>query len=280
MITMSESELLNAIMSLPTEIKEKYVAEYHLDEARPALRAAANDGEGGKEEGGEYALKKYYTFDELGHIMIATNSPDATVSESVQNTFQKVLVFFSAMTSALKRKDRTLFDFDAVNSVIAKSGAFVATQQDECTYSSKSTSVSLNADIIAKVVGDGVTAGGVEIAKRALSAIGKQLSASYSTATETSEVAHVLFVCELLMGIPIVSVSLFHTKTKQRQWEQKTNCEEVSQQEVSFSYDNDHYLFVDPSYIKKFSSEFAESPEYAALIDRLAGYIDEPPAKK
>ena len=76
------------------------------------------------------------------------------------------------------------------------------------------------------------------------------------------------------MGMPIVTISLYHTKLEQFGWVQKTNCEKVSRQTIDFKFYSDDYLFVDPNYINKFTEDFEKSDSYEKLIDELAKTLD------
>jgi hypothetical protein len=232
---------------------------------RVPLHAMSND---------DTELSKYYTFDELGHIMVASTSKDTDkTSPEVTQAFQKVKVFMGAWTKALTQKSKTLFDFDAITQILSKSGFFVNTQKEERTFNSTSTSVSLDTSIIQNVLSGGVTGGGLQIAKRTLAAIGSQIKASYAQKDTKKEISHLLFIIDSMMNVPIVSISLFHVTVNQMEWVQKTNCSQVDHSSVSFSFSGDDYLFVDPDEIEKYSPEFKDSPDFDALVAQLAGYI-------
>ncbi len=222
----------------------------------------------------EKEIPKYYTFDERGHIMVVTTSKDSdNISPEVSKTFQKVIVFFAAWTAALSKKGKTLFDYDAVKSIITNSGFFIDTGMEKRSFHSESTSASLDTTIIQDVLGNGITGGGIAIAKRVLATIGNTINVSFDKKETEKEICHLLFICESLMGMPIVSISLFHTKLSQYSWVSKTNCSQVSRNAIDFKFDSDDFLFADPDYIDKFTKDFEGSPEFDQLIDKLAGYI-------
>ena len=232
----------------------------------------------GDTEGGEHSIDKYYTFDERGHIMVVTTSADTeNIAPEVKKTFQKVIVFFGAWTAALARKGHTIMDYEAVNKIIAQSGNFVSTNKEKRSYHSDSTSVSLNTSIISEVLGSDITGGGMAIAQRTLAIIGGEITSSFQQQQTDKEIAHLLFICESLMGMPIVTISLFHTKMSQYEWVQKTNCEKVSRQTVQFNFESDDYMFVDPDYIEQFTEDFEKSDAYEKLINELASYLDDQP---
>ena len=228
-------------------------------------------------DGDEHSIDKYYTFDEKGHIMGVTTSKETNdIAPAVSETFQKVMVFFGAWTAALARKKFSLYDYDAVKQMISSSGLFVSMGSKARSYHSDSTKVSLNTAIIGAVLGPGITGGGMAIAQKALARIGGKISDGFSEQKTDKEIAHLLFICESLMGMPIVTISLYHTKLEQFGWVQKTNCEKVSRQTIDFKFHSDDYLFVDPDYINKFTEDFEKSDSYEKLIDELAKTLDGP----
>ena len=223
------------------------------------------------------SIDRYYTFDEKGHIMGVTTSKETNdIAPAVRETFQKVRVFFGAWAAALARKKFSLYDYDAVKQIISSSGFFVSMGSETRSYHSDSTEVTLNTAIIGAVLGSDITGGGMEIAKKTLAKIGGQISGGFSEQKTDKEIAHLLFICESLMGMPIVTISLYHTKLDQFGWVQKTNCEEVSRQTIDFKFHSDDYLFVDPDYINKFTEDFEKSDSYEKLIDELAKTLDGP----
>jgi hypothetical protein len=223
---------------------------------------------------GEHEIDKYYTFDEKGHIMVVTTSKDTdNVQPAVAQTFQKVIVFFGAWTAALARANKTLFDYEAVKAMITKSGFFVDMGMEQRSYKSESTSVSLDTSIIHGILGTGITGGGMAIARRMLANIGTEIKFSHNKEDTKKEISHLLFICESLMGLPIVSISLYHTKLEQHSWVSTTNCSTVSKQTVAFDFEADDFLFVDPQFIENFSNSFEGSKEFDDLIEKLAGYI-------
>ena len=220
--------------------------------------------------GGE--IPKYYAFDEKGHVLFASTS-DGEAGEDVKKVFTKVICFFAGMTKALALKDKTLFVYAAVNEIISNSGVFIALGKEKRTFSSESTSASLNTTIIQNVLGSSITGGGMKIAQNVLAALGGQITASYEKSDTKKEIAHLLFICESIMGIPMVSVSLYHTNLEQHSWVAKTNCSTVSRSTINFNYESDDYMFVDPQFIDKFTPEFQHSEAYDRFIEELAKSI-------
>jgi hypothetical protein len=228
----------------------------------------------GAEPNGDTPLDKYYTFDELGHIMVATTSKDNEhPSPELIEDFHRVEVFFSAWTAALRRKDKNLFDYDAITAIIEKSGYFINTEQQKRDFSSSSTAVTLDTTIIENIISCGVGGTGIAIAKRTLAAIGNQIKIGFDQKKTDKEICNILFVVESLMTIPIISLSIFHTTYDQMSWVQTTSCSEVCHNSIKFSFSGDDYIFVAPSLIDKYTPEFRTSKEYEDFITTLEGFI-------
>ncbi|MEG1602610.1 MAG: hypothetical protein RR340_03250, partial [Cloacibacillus sp.] len=172
----------------------------------------------------------------------------------------------------------TLFDYEAIKKIISSCGFFVSMGSEARSYHSDTTQASLNTTIISSLLSSDISGGGMEIAKKTLAVIGGEISSSFSEQKTDKEIAHLLFICESIMGMPIVTISLYHTKLDQFKWVQSTNCEKISHQTIDFNFTADDYLFVDPDYINKFTPDFKKSDEYEKLIEELMKTLEPPKA--
>ncbi len=227
------------------------------------------------EEDGE--IKKYYTLNQTGNIMISsTVENESDISDDVKSVFQKVIVFFGAWTSALSKAGKTLYDADAITSIIEKSGYFVRVHQEERTFDYSSTQGTLNTAIISNILsGFSAMGSALQIAQSVVGAMGNEISVAVSKGEKTKKIGHLLFICENLMGMPIINVSLLNTTAKESETVTKSNCHSTVQKKLNMTYRQDSFLFVDPSYINKFTEDFESNPDYDALIDKLAGYVEQ-----
>ncbi|MDA2645000.1 hypothetical protein ORL62_29380 [Bacillus cereus] len=220
-------------------------------------------------------IPKYFTFNETGNIMISsTAQSEDKINPKVLEAFNKAIVFFGAISAAMNRKGKNLYDYDALSNVIASTGQFIPMHKEDRTFSQSSTQFTLNTAIINDVLGNVNALGSaLEIAKKVVNSIGGQLRVSASGTSNSKKVAHLLFVCENLMGMPIINISLFYVDTKESQSVQKSNCNEFVHDTVEFKYHQEDFMFVDPEYINKFSEDFKKNPEYDKLIENLANAI-------
>lgn len=219
-------------------------------------------------------IKKYFTFNQTGNIMISSTSPDGTTTPAVTEVFQKVVVFFGAITAAMAGKKKTLYDYTALQAVVEKSGLFIAMHQEDRDFSYSSHELTLDTAIITGILG-AVSGGGpaMKIAQHTLASIGSAIKVSASSTSSDKKVGNLLFVCEDLMGMPIITIQLFEVDAKETETVAKSNCSTYVSTTVNFKYHQNTYLFVDPSYINQFAKEFEDNPEYKKLIEKLAASI-------
>ena len=236
----------------------------------PAVLVEAEPGE----------VQKYFTLNQTGNIMVSsTVENEKDVSDDVKQVFRKAIVFFGAWTAALAKAGKTLYDYEAITQMIEKSGFFVQVHGEDRSFVSESGSITLDTQIVSSVLGGFASMGGttaLSIAQTVLGSLGSKLKLSGSSTQDTNKIAHLLFVCENLMGMPILNVLLFNTSASQTKTVTGSNCHSSVAQGLTMTYHQDAFMFVDPDYIDKFTSAFQTNPEYDALIQKLAGYIDKP----
>lgn len=240
--------------------------------AKPLVLAA---GGGTGAEGGDEEIKKYYTFNETGNIMVSsTVLEQKDIQPAVLEVFAKASVFLLIMTAALKKKGKSLYDYEAWDAIIAGSGNFVAMHEEDRTFSYSSKELTLDTAIITAALGSVSPMGGaLKVAQKVIESMGSQIRLFSSTTQATKKIAHMLLVCENLMGMPLVNVSLFCIDSKEAQSVSQSNCHSYVSTTVNFKYHQQDYMFVDPNYIHEYSNEFTKNPEQEKLIDQFAELI-------
>lgn len=225
-------------------------------------------------------IKKYYTFDQTGHIMISSTVKDETqMDPAVKDVFQKAIVFFSAWSAAVAKAEKTLYDYDAISAIINKSGYFVNMGLQDREFNYTSHGITLGTSIISDALG-AVNAGAssMEVAQKILSGLGGQLRVSSQETQSTKKIAQLMFVCQNLMGIPIVSVSLFYIQKSETLSVVSSNCSTSTTDNINFKYHQEDFMFVDPDLLKKCSTDFVQTQEYMDLINKLASYVPGAPS--
>ncbi len=134
----------------------------------------------------------------------------------------------------------------------------------------------LNTAIIEDILsGYGSMGSALKIAQLAVGSTGHTLTVAAEKGESGKKIGHLLFICEDLMGMPLVTLQLIHTTVKESQEVTKSNCHKTSKKSLKMTYHLSTYMFIDPNYIEKFGDDFKLTPEYEELIEELAGYIDE-----
>lgn len=222
---------------------------------------------------GNTNIKKYYVFNQTGNILISSTS-DGDINPDAEKLFNEVSVFFAAVTKALSSKQKTLYDYTAIEQVLGSSGVLVMMHQEDRTFSLSSTDVSLNVGIITGILGDiSLTGVAMQVAKNVVASIGDAITVSVQSSSSDKKVGNLLFVCEYLLGMPLVTIQLFEVDANELVTIAKSNCDSYVSTNINFSYHQDTYLFVDPDYIKQFSGLFESTPDFDKLVQTLAGYI-------
>jgi hypothetical protein len=226
-------------------------------------------------EAPEGEIQKYYTFNQTGNVMISSTEADGgALDPAVKELFKKASVFLQTMTAALTKKGKTLYDYDAYDDIISGSGLFVAMHEEDRTFDYASTELTLNTAIISAVLGSvSPTGGALRIAQKVVESLGGQLRIASKDVKASKKIAHMLLVCENLMGMPLANISLFYVDSKEAQSVSQSNCHGYVSTRVSFKYHQKDYMFVDPDYINKYSKEFVRNPDQEKLIDEFVALI-------
>ena len=221
-------------------------------------------------------LESFYRFDKSGNIMISTTGAEKDISKDVKKVFQKVAVFLAAWTAALKREQRDLFDYEALNDMISASGLFVKIHKEERTINQIKSDLTLDTAIIESAIGAVMNpeTASFTIAQKVLSGLGDKIRASLKTNSTKDKIAHMLFVCENLLGMPIVNISIFYIEKDQWELATSSNCHDQVSSSVNFKYNQETYMFVDPDYINENVDSLLERNEkFDALVRKISKYI-------
>ena len=258
-------------MATQKEYKTKYGP---ILAAKPLVLAA---GGGTEAEGGDEEIKKYYAFNQAGNVMVSsTVLEQKDIQPAVKEVFAKASVLLLMITAAMQQKKKSLYDYEAWHDIIAGSGNFLAMHEEDRTFSYSSKELTLDTAIITAALGSVSPMGGaLKVAQRVIESMGSQIRLFSSTTQATKKIAHMLLVCEDLMGMPLVSVSLFCVDSKEAQSVSQSNCHSYVSATVNFKYHQEVFMFVDPDYISKYAMEFKQDAEQQKLINEFASLIKE-----
>ncbi|KAK5582117.1 hypothetical protein RB653_003700 [Dictyostelium firmibasis] len=211
-----------------------------------------------------------FRLNQTGNIFYSSTTE--LLTEETKKLFDSVTVLFAAMTKALGDKGYNLFNYDKVSEMIQKSGYFVEVQKYQKNLEIKSTSVTIDTQVISQLL-PGLTSGSsLEIAKGVLNALNGEFSSG--TTDETTKHSHLLFICEELFGAPSVTVRLFFGTKTSHKLLTSSPCHKSSSSSFEVLQEATTYLFVSPDTIAEFAEKFKSQPqEYTDLIERLKGLI-------
>lgn len=237
---------------------------------RVATRMLTANAEGSESEDSEQ--KVYFRLNQTGNIYYSTTSEE--IQGETKKLFDQVAVLFSAMTKVLSDAGKSLYDYDAWAKVIKGTGYFIETQKFQKTLSIRSGNVAVNTQIVQQLL-PGLRSGqSMEIAKGILSAIDGQYG--HEQTTETTKIAHLLFICEELFGAPMVSARLFYSTKTSHQQITSSRCHRSVSTSFEQLQEASTYMFVSPEKISEHAPIFEETPEaYAKLIEKLKTSLDD-----
>jgi hypothetical protein len=229
---------------------------------------------------------KKFIFNETGNIMLATTEMSSdNVTDSVREIFAEVAVFFAAMTKAIStsinptsKKRYSLYDVEAIQNVIDGSGLFVQVTEEDIVHKTNSFGATFSKELIEGLVGLATGVGGLAFAQGMISSIGKQgLNLCLDTSTSKSQVGNIIFVCEYLLGMPIVSALVVSCDAQQVSQTFKAGpCFSETSTTTSLTLHKDTYMFVTPTFIKKYSGDLdavTTDLQFLEFVDYLQAIV-------
>lgn len=229
---------------------------------------------------------KHYVFNETGNIMLATTDSDSSqIQAEVRQVFAEVAVFFAAMTKAITEtinkdtgKPYNLYNYEALSQVIDASGLFVHVTESDLTHTTTSFGMDFSKELIEALLGLATGAGEMSFASAMIASMGKEgLRIQSNTSGVKSTVANIVFVCEHLLGMPIVSAIVVSADmTKNTQTLSVGPCFSESSTQVTLQMHKDTYLFVTPTFIREYASDLTSiesNPAYNQFIVYLKNMI-------
>lgn len=228
---------------------------------------------------------KYYIFNETGNIMMSSTDLDSSkIQKSVRNVFAEVSVFFAAMTKAISTSKQPngqpyqLYDYAVLEKVIDGSGLFVHVTEEDVVYTSESFGMEFSKQLIESLLGLATGAGELSFASAMISSMGSSaLKISQQSSSENSKVANIVFVCEYLLGMPVVSALVVYADlTKNSQSFSIGPCFSESSTSTTWTLHKDTYMFVTPKFIKKYAGDLLSvetDVNYTELVNYLKALI-------
>ena len=242
-------------------------------------------------------IKKGFVFNETGNIMMSTTDlTNEVIEQSVKDVFAEVSVFFAAMTKSLEKNadeslkginkktgnsfNFSLYDYDALKKIIDGSGCFCQVTEEDVDIVSSSWGATFSKELVEDLLGLATGTGELAFAQALASSVGKAGVAINGSKNSTSKkVANIIFVCEYLLGMPIISaiVATADAKTAAQQFNLGPCIKEQSEQ-TKFTFHKDTYMFVTPAFIKEYSGDIVngmDDPEFEILTKKFTNLLKE-----
>ena len=241
---------------------------------------------------------KHYVFNQTGNIMLSsTDTTSDTIQQSVRDVFNEVSVFFAAMTKAISETVNplgppnadgslpyySLYNYDALESVIDGSGYFVHVTEEDVSYSTKSWGADFSKELLEALLGLATGSGEMAFASAMVASMGQEgLNISGQSSSRTSQVGNIVFVCEYLLGMPIVSALVVTAdSTTVSQSFKAGPCFSEQTSTTTMTCHKDTYMFVPPTFIRQYAGDLntgMNDPNYLNLIMQLQGLVERTPA--
>lgn len=229
---------------------------------------------------------KVFTVNATGNLFVASTlnggeGSQAELTDSAKKAFSQVSVFFAAMTKAINTAGKSLYDYEAINSVITQSGMFVQVGQMDYSFQSKSWGLELSGELV-KVLMAGFTGNMAAIGKALsplVSSMGSEgIKLSKESTNEESKVAALVFVCEYLLGAVSITPILVSANLKQMEKTLKASpCFTQQTQKLTYTLTKYQYLFVPPEFMNEAVAinTAMNNPDFQELVKDLLSSIED-----
>jgi len=229
---------------------------------------------------------KKYIFNETGNIMLAsTELGGDKIADSVRDVFAEVSVFFAAMTKAISttinpdtNEYYSLYDYTAMQNVIDGSGLFVHVTEEDVKHKTTSFGATFCKELIEGLLGLATGVGALSFAQSMIASLGSAgLKIGGNKKSSSTKVANIVFICEYLLGMPIVSAMVVSCDAKTNSQTFSVGpCFKESSISTSLVMHKDTYMFVTPKFIKQYSGDLdsvTTNQEYLEFVDYLQDLV-------
>ncbi len=216
-------------------------------------------------------LSKYYVISENKHVLVATTTPNATdIPVESKDLFFAASVLLSIVTAALAKDGKKLEDQESVAKIFNKnqSTAHIGSYENNFEYSNSEFSIS-TALLKTLIKGLSPGAGAIGIAEEILSIMGDSIKFALTNQQSSKKIAHVMFITEYLMGVPLVTISIFWLIASEASFVTTTNCHSTTSQTIKSRIKRDDFMFVDPAWIAKYGPGLVNTPEFDKIVDEF-----------
>lgn len=218
--------------------------------------------------------RRYYAFNETGNIMLVTTGEAAP---GVRELFAEVAEFFAALTQAVGTtidpetgRPYSLYDYAALERVLSGSGCFMPVSREDVDFRSSTSGPTFSKELVARMLGLTDYTADLPFASSMIASIGSEGLRLAGDSRGSGKVGNIVFVCELLLGMPIVSALVVTADVARNlQALRMGPCLEESSVSTSWKLHRETYTFVVPGQVLPSPPSFQEL--VAFLKATLAG---------
>ena len=152
----------------------------------------------------------------------------------------------------LVKKNFSLYNYENLKRVIDESGCFIQVNEEDMKVETEQFGANFSKELLEAVLGLATGEGELAFARAMVSSVGEAgFNLGLSTESKDTRVANIIFVCEYLLGMPVVSAIVITADSKQDAFSAHIGpCVSVEHQQTDLTIHKDTYMFVTPAFIK------------------------------
>ncbi|MFT4923989.1 MAG: hypothetical protein ACI8WB_000067 [Phenylobacterium sp.] len=234
-------------------------------------------------KGSSFPATKTFAANATGNLFIAStlNGGEGSaggISKEAQLAFGQVSVFFAAITKAMSESGQSLYNFDALNSLIKGSGLFVNVTKSDVEFSSESWGVTFGNEMIQALLGLSGDLSSVAASLTSLmSAVGKEgFELSKKNEKSVTNVGTIIFVCEYLLGaVSISPIVVYADMASNSSNFTMGPCFQSQSKTLTWKLKKEVHLFVPPVFMQEAATMNAamDNPDFTKLVDKMVADI-------
>lgn len=237
-------------------------------------------------------LKKYYSFNETGNVMVSTTREGTEVlNEELRKMFLDMSIFFAAMTKAIvtngegNDKSNSIYNSDAITKILDQSEFFVKVRSENITVSSSEVGDKMTKELTERILGR-------EFEEEKLNFTKGLFQSMIQSKEDDNDAGSIFFICEYILGLPMVSAvviqldacegkgtSLLEGKTVENEFRHMGEILELTESSHTimreWEFDKNTYMFISPRSISNTNfPEPGEDQSYEELVNVFKAHLD------
>lgn len=237
-------------------------------------------------------LKKYYSFNETGNVMVSTTREGTDVlNEELRKMFLDMSIFFAAMTKAIvtngdgTAKSNSIYNSDAITKILDQSEFFVKVRSENITVSSSDVGDKMAKELTERILGR-------EFEEEKLNFSKGLFQSMIQSKEDDNDAGSIFFICEYILGLPMVSAvviqlddcegkgtSLLEGKTVENEFRHMGEILDLKESSHTilreWDFDKNTYMFISPRSISNSNfPQLGEDQSYTQLVNIFKAHLD------